>query len=147
MDVDAVGIGEAAFFFGDADDLVAVLHHQAGGVRADIAEALNDDAAAIDGHVEVAQALVADHHHAAPGSLNTAARAADVERLAGDDAGDGAAHVHGVGVHDPGHGLLVGIHVGRGNVFFRPDEVDDLRGVAPGHALEFALAHQLWDRR
>ena len=79
--------------------------------------------------------------HAAAGGLNAAARAADVERLAGDHAGDGLAHVHGVGVHDPGHGLLVGVHVGRGNVLLRSDEVDDLRGVAAGHALQFALAH------
>ena len=62
VNVDAVGIVEAAVFLGDADDLVAVLHHQAGGIGADVAEALNDDAAAVDGHVEIAQALVADHH-------------------------------------------------------------------------------------
>jgi hypothetical protein len=33
---------------------------------------------------------------------------------------------------------------GAGNVFFGPDEVDDLRCVAAGHALEFTLAEQLW---
>ena len=147
VDVDAVGIVEAAVLLGDADDLVAVLHHEAGGVGADVAEALNDDAAAVDGQVEIAQALVADHHDAAAGGLDAAARAADVERLAGDDAGDGVAHVHGVGVHDPGHGLLVGVDVGRGNVFFRSDEVDDLGGVAAGHALQLALAHASWGRR
>ena len=63
------------------------------------------------------------------------------ERLAGHDGGHGLAHVHGVGVHHPGHGLLVGVDVGRGNVFFRPDELDQLRGVAAGHALQFALRH------
>ena len=53
----------------------------------------------------------------------------------------GLAHVHGVGVHDPGHGLLVGAHVGRGNVFLRADELDQLGGVAAGHALQLALRH------
>ena len=50
-------------------------------------------------------------------------------------------HVHGVGVHDPGHRLLVGVHVGRGNILFRADELDDLGCVAARHALQFALAH------
>ncbi len=53
------------------------------------------------------------------------------------------AHVHGVGIHDPGHGLLIGVDVGRGNILLRPDEVDDLRRVAARHALQFALAHRL----
>ncbi len=72
------GFEETAVLFGDAHDLVAVLHHQAGGVRAHVAEALNDDATAVDGHVQVAQAFVADNHHAAAGGFNAAARAADV---------------------------------------------------------------------
>ena len=117
--------------------------HQPRGVRAHVAETLDDHATALDGHVEVAQALVADHHHAAAGGLNAPARAADVDRLAGDHAGHRLAHVHGVGVHDPRHGLLVGVHVRRGNVLLRPDELDDLRGVAARHALQLALAHAL----
>ena len=87
--------------------------------------------------------LVADDRDAAAGGLATAAGAAEVDGLAGDDRGHGLAHVHGVGVHDPGHGLLVGAHVGRGNVFFRPDELDQLGGVAAGHALQLALGHLL----
>ena len=51
--------------------------------------------------------------------------------------------MHGVGVHDPRHGLLVGVHVGSGNIFFRSDEFDEFRGVAASHALEFALRHFL----
>ena len=67
--------------------------------------------------------LVADDHDAAAGGLTAAAGSANVERLAGDDAGHGLAHVHGVGVHHPRHGLLVGVHVGSGNILFRPDEI------------------------
>ena len=143
VDVDAVGIEQPAVLLGDADDLVAVLHHQAGGVRAHVAEALDDHPAAVDGHLQVAQALVADHHHAAAGGFNPPARAADVERLARHHAGHRLPHVHGVGVHDPRHGLLVGVHVGRGHILLRPDELDDLRGVPARHALQFALAHLL----
>ena len=59
--------------------------------------------------------------------------------FAGDDGGHGLAHVHGVGVHDPGHGLLVGAHVGGGDVFFGADKLDEFGGVAAGHAFELAL--------
>ena len=58
-------------------------------------------------------------------------------------AGHRLPHVHGVGVHHPCHGLLVGVDVGRGNVFFRADEFDQLGGVAAGHALQFAARHLL----
>jgi hypothetical protein len=68
-------------------------------------------------------------------------RAADVDRLAGHHRGDRLAHVHRVGVHHPGHGLLVGAHVRRGHVLLRPDELHQLGGVAAGHALQLALRH------
>ncbi len=51
------------------------------------------------------------------------------------------AHVHGIGVHNPCHGLFVGVDVGSGHVFFRPDEIDDLGCVAARHALQLALTH------
>src|SRR6202040_2176164 len=40
-------------------------------------------------------------------------------------------------------GLLVGAHVGRGDVLFGADELDELCGVASGHSLELALGHLL----
>ncbi len=137
------GVVEAAVVLGDADDGVALFGEELGGVGADVAEALNDDAAAFDGHAEVLHRLVADDGDAAAGGLAASARAAEVDGLAGDDGVDGLAHVHGVGVHDPGHGLLVGAHVGGGNVFFGADEFDELGGVAASHALELALGHFL----
>ena len=48
--------------------------------------------------------------------------------------------MHGIGVHDPGHDLGVGTHVGRGDVAFRADEEADLGGIAPGQPLQFAAA-------
>ncbi len=58
-------------------------------------------------------------------------------------AGHCLAHVHGVGIHDPCHSLLVGIHVRRGHVLLRPDKLDDLGGVTARHALQLAPAHRL----
>src|SRR6202012_5180108 len=110
--VDAIGVVEAAIVLGDADDGVALFVEELGGVGADVAKALDDDAAAVDGHAEVFHGLVADDGNAAAGGLFASARTAEVDGLAGDDRVDGLAHVHGVGVHNPGHGLLVGAHVG-----------------------------------
>ena len=49
--------------------------------------------------------------------------------------------MHGIGVHYPGHRLLVGVHVGGGDVLLGPDEIEQLGGVAAGHALQLALRH------
>jgi hypothetical protein len=46
------------------------------------------------------------------------------------------ADVHGVGVHDPGHDLIVGVDVGRRHVLLGPDGVDNLGDVAAGERLE-----------
>ena len=53
---------------------------------------------------------------AAAGRLAPAEGAAGADRLAGDDLRHGDALVHRIGVHEPGHHLLVGAHVGRHDV-------------------------------
>ncbi len=83
-------------------------------------------------------AAFAGDHQAAAGGFLAAARAAERERFAGDDGRGGVAHVHRVGVHDPGHGLLVGAQIRSGNVALGPDKLDDLRGIAASDALDFA---------
>jgi hypothetical protein len=85
--------------------------------------------------------LFAHHENAASGGLAPPARSADVDGLAGHDRGAGLPHVHGIGIHDPGHGLFVGVYVGRGDVLFRTDELEEFGGVAARHALQFALRH------
>ena len=132
---------------GHADDAVAGLMHQRGGHRADVAETLNDHARLLALHAELRERLVADQHQAAAGGFVAAVRAAHLDRLAGDHGGGGAAHVHGVGVHDPGHGLLVGAQVGRGNVALRAEPLAQLRGVAARDAFEFAARELGRDRR
>ena len=94
-------------------------------------------------HLQVLDGFVGDDHHAAAGGFAASARSAHVQRLAGDHRGDRLPHVHGVGVHHPRHGLFVGVHVGGGNVFLGADELDQLGGVAAGHALQFAARHVL----
>ncbi len=140
-DIDAVGVVEAAVVLGDSDDGVTLFGEEFRGVRADVAKALNDDAATVDGHAEMLHGFIADDRDAATGRFFSPAGAAEVDGLAGDDGVDGLAHVHGVGVHDPSHGLLVGAHIGRGNILFRADELDEFGGVAASHALELALGH------
>ena len=90
---------------------------------------------------EVAQRLIADRRDAAPGRFPPATRAANRERLASDHRRHCLAHVHGIGVHDPRHRLVVRVHIRRGNVLLRPDELNDVGSVAPSHALELALRH------
>ncbi len=57
----------------------------------------------------------------ATGRLAPPFGAAKRDGLAGDDLGHGMALVHGISVHEPGHDLLVGAHVGRHHIGVRPD--------------------------
>src|SRR5207253_781065 len=107
-----------------------------------VAHALHRDARALELEAHVLARLAAGDEHAVAGGLHAAQRTAQVNRLAGDDAGRGGADVHRVRVHHPRHDLRVGVHVGRGNVALRPDDDADLRGVAAGEPLEL-LAREL----
>ena len=80
---------------------------------------------------------------AAAGGLVAAQRSAQADGLAGDHAGNGIALGHAVGIHDPGHGLRIGVDIGRGNVLLRPDERQNRAGVAARHPLQLALRHVL----
>src|SRR5208282_2054823 len=142
--VDTVLLVQAATHLEDADDFVSGFRHEAGRVRTDVAETLHDDAGGVAIQSQFLDGLVADHEHAASSRLTAPARSADVHWLASHDRGAGLSHVHGVGIHDPSHGLLVGIHVGRGDVFFRADEFEEFRRVAAGHPLQLALRHFVW---
>src|SRR5258708_29747601 len=115
--------------------------HELCGVRAHVAEALHNHAAALAREAEFFDGLVADHHHATASGLAASAGAADVDGLSGHTSRHGLAHVHGVGVHHPGHDLFVGVDVGSGNVFFGPDEFDKFGSVAAGHWLSFTPWH------
>ena len=108
---------------------------------ADVAEALDDTV--LLGQVPAEPVTSAGDHHndAGAGGLVAEDGATDRDRLAGDDLGDGVADLHRVRVHHPGHCLLVGGHVGSGDVLLRPDHRQQLGGEAPGQALDLALRH------
>ena len=109
--------------------------------RPDVAEALDRDGGALDVEAQVLGRFARDDHHAAAGRLAAAERAAHLDRLAGDDRRRRVADVHGVGVHDPRHDLLVGVDVGRRHVLLGADGVDDLGDVAARERLELAARH------
>ena len=134
--VEAAGVEVAGGVVADAEHLHPAFGEFGGADAADIAEALNNggrtqrcDAAAFGGaHGQM--------DGAAASGLTPADGAARGDGLAGDDLGDGLALVHGVGVHEPGHHLLVRAHVGGHHVDLGPDEGDHLLHVAAGQRLE-----------
>src|SRR6185369_13037772 len=142
-DVEAVRVVDAAGRVGDGDDRRALLNDQPGGDRAGVAEALDRDARRGQVHPEMARRLD-DRVHAATGRRLVAAfGATEADGLAGDDARDRVARVHGIGVHHPGHDLGVGVDVRRRDVLLGSDEDLDLGEKAAGQALELLLAELL----
>jgi len=122
---------------------------------ADVPEALHD--AAQLGQVPAqppARAL--DHHHDARSRRLVAEDgAADRDRLAGHDLRHRIAALHRIGVHHPGHRLLVRRHVRRRNVLLRADEAQQLgreaardpRQARSGSAHAGRSARRPWRRR
>ena len=137
-DVEAVGVPDPALDVADARDRAPVAPQQTRGHAAHVAEALHDDLLAPQLLAQALGRLVEHVDDAAPGGLAPARGAAHDDRLAGDDPGHALALGHGVGVHHPGHGLLVGAEVGGGDVEIGADHEDDLGGVAAGEVLPLA---------
>ena len=109
------------------------------GDPADVAEAL-DDAAQLGEVPAEPRARALDHHHdAGARRLVPEDRAADRDRLAGHDLRHGVALLHRVGVHHPGHRLLVRRHVRRRDVELRADERRELGGEAAREPRELGL--------
>ena len=65
----------------------------------------------------------------------------EADGFARHHAGNCIALGHAVGVHDPGHGLRVGVDVRSGNILLRPDDRQNRAGVAARHPFQFALGH------
>ena len=107
-----------------------------------VAKTLHGHARFRNVHADMLCCFCADRKHAAAGGFAPAQGAAQIHRFAGDDAGRGGALVHGVGVHHPGHDLLVGIYIGCRNVFVGADDDADLTGVAARDALQFATGQR-----
>src|SRR6266851_6014975 len=105
--VQALLVVECAADIREPDDFVAGFLHEVRGHGANVAEALNDDAAALLLDSQLGQRFIAANHHAAAGGFFPSARAAQLDGLASHHGGGGLAEVHRVSVHDPGHGRLV----------------------------------------
>ena len=142
-DVEAVRVVDAAGRVGDGDDRRALLADQPGRDRAGVAEALDRDARLRQVHPEVARRLDDGVDAATGRRLVAALGAAEADRLAGDDARDGVARVHRIGVHHPGHDLGVGVDVRGRDVLLGADQDLDLGEEAAGQALELLLAELL----
>ena len=119
---------------GDRDDAGARCVEQPGRRLADVAEALDRDARTRQLEAQPACGVLDRVDDALAGRVGSADRAADRDRLAGDDAGDGVAAVHRDGVHDPGHRLGVGPDVGRRDVRVGPDDALELGREPPRRA-------------
>ena len=142
VDVDAVGVVVAARHVADGDDLAPLLAEQLGRHRADVAEALHGDRRLARPHAQTVHGAQRRRHDAAPGRLAAALGAADQERLAGHDGRLGPPGVHRVRVEQPGHDLLVGVHVRRRDVLVGPEHVDQVGRVAARQPLDLAGRHR-----
>ena len=77
------------------------------------------------------------NRHPRARGFEAAERTARQRRLASDHSWRGMTRGHAVGVHDPRHGLRVGVHIGRGDVLVGADQRRDLVGIAAGETFQF----------
>ena len=141
-DVESGGVVEASRDVGDRDHGRAAVDELLGGDPTDIAESLHDAPLLRELPAEPFARARHDHHDPRAGRLVAEHAAADRDRLARDDLRHRVAALHRVGVHHPGHRLLVRRHVRRGDVFLRPDEREQLRRESPGEALQLGTAQR-----
>ena len=136
-DVEPVRVVAPAGRVRDGDDLRARLGREPRERAADVAEPLHRDLEALE-LARRAGAASRRRQNMTPRPVASLAadRAADRERLAGDDAEHRVALVHRERVEDPRHHLRARADVGRRDVALRADLVDDLGRVAARHALE-----------
>src|SRR6266851_7014948 len=126
--VESLLVIKAAADVRESYDFVARFVHQVRGQGAHVAKALDNDSASFFLDAEFREGLIAANHHAAPGGFAPSARAAQLDGLAGHHGRGGLAEVHGVRVHDPGHGLLVCADVGGRDVLLRAQPIRKFRG-------------------
>ena len=157
LDVKTSWVVDGGVVFNDGGDLASVLLDELGGPVADGTEALDDEGLVLDskgetdavseglGVEELADGVVDTE----TGGLGTAGNTSLGDELAcaaalGVDVGL-TTDVH-VGVLDPGHGLLVGSHVGTEAINLSTDEalLDELHSVLAGGSLDLSLGVLAW---
>ena len=136
LEVKALRVVGPAARVADRDNLQTRLRHQARRATADGAVALDGDGGRLLLDVQVLQRLQGEEGQPSPGRLVPSLGAAHVEWLAGDRGGHRVARVHGERVHDPGHDLRRGPHVGGRHVLLGTDQDRDLGRIAARQVLE-----------
>src|SRR5437899_308160 len=139
-DVGPLRVEDAPLDVAHPNDHAALAPEQASRDAADVAEPLDDDALPAE-RLKVARRLVEGVDDAAARGFPPPSGAADDERLAGDDARDGLALSHRVGVHHPRHRLLIGAEVRRRDVVIGADHEHDLGGIASREVLPLGHRH------
>src|SRR5664279_1715224 len=135
--VDPLLVKDAAFRVADANHSDPSVPEQSCHHAADVAEALDGDSSSLQVDAPHFAGFAEDEETSPRSGFEAAERTAKEGRLAGDDRGSGVTCGHAVGVHDPRHGLRVGIYVGRGDVLVGPDQRRDLIGIAASEPLQF----------
>src|SRR5207245_4310481 len=141
--VDAAGIGDTTARVAERHDFGFLFGEEAGGGGSGVAKALNRNARSTQRDLFHLACLFDDIKKAASGGFSASFGTTNRNGLAGNDAMGSVADGHGVGIHDPSHGLRVRVDVGRGNVLRRTDERETLAGVAAGTGPELATGHPL----
>ena len=141
VEIEAVLVVDSSRDVGDGQHLASARSDLARSDAADVPEALDDEALLGERPPEALARALGDHHDSGARRLAAKDRPADRDRLPGDDLGDRVPHLHRVRVHHPGHRLLVGGHVRRGDVGLWADETQQLRRVTPGQSLHLSGRH------
>ena len=138
FDVDSFGVVNCSVCVANADDFDAALVGKRKSChRAHIAKSLHDGGAFLGIHLQHVHGPLDQVNNTAPGCFASAFGAADGDRFASNDFIDGITHVNGVGVHEPGHDLFVGTHVGPHDVGMWPDKGDHFLHVSARDSLQF----------
>src|SRR6267378_7996435 len=120
--IQAPGIVNASAHIADGDYFYPVAREREGCNRAHVAEPLDYSRclAQIEPHgIGSAVDKVAD---ASTGGLPPSWRAADNDRLASNNAGNGIPRMDGISIHHPGHDLFVRPQIGRHDIHLRADK-------------------------
>src|SRR5439155_24138665 len=125
----------AASLIAHGEDLVLRCVQELGGVRADVAEALQGDPRLLRLAPQVRKKLEGDDAHAAASRVLAAFDAVMLDRLAGD-AGLIEAVILFPLIANPGHLAPRSAHVGGGNVLVRPEDVVNLVDEMPRDPLQ-----------
>ena len=157
LNIETVGVVDGGVVLDDSGDLAAVLLDELGSPVAHSAEALHDEGLACDAGGETAalsEGLGVEHLAHGVVDTETGGLGTTSDTTLRDKFASAAAlsidisltlHID-VGVLDPGHGLLVGSHIGAEAINLSTNEalLDELHSVLAGCSLNLSLRVLSW---